>query len=108
MSLPSEEVVGGALEYLSSTDVQYGQLMGAVKASEHQGKVAKSVAFLSATGTVAEKESKAYTSQEYMHWLESHQNIVADLEVIRAKRKRAELTIDVWRSLNASRRQGNI
>ena len=32
--------------------------------------------------------------------------IVADMKIMETKRKRAELNIDVWRSLNASRRQG--
>ena len=91
MSLPTEANVSAALHSLTETDVEYGQLIARVKALEHQVKTIKALVFLEAVGTV-----------------EDYQNAVADREIMGAKRKTHELVIDVWRSCNANRRQGNI
>ena len=40
--------------------------------------------------------------------IEAHSNAIADRETIRAKRKRAELLIDVWRTQESSRRKGHL
>lgn len=104
--LPTSNDVSRALKYLSETDERYGWLVAAVKASEHKGKTAKALAFLSSEGTMAEKEAKSLASEDYKSWVEDYQNIVAECETIRARRKRAELVIEVWRSANSNRRQG--
>lgn len=96
----------GALNYLATTDESYGELVGRCKALEYRLKVAKAQAFLEAVGTMAEKEAVALCSVDYRQMLEKFENDVVDKEIIAAKRKRAELTVDVWRSLNANRRQG--
>ena len=106
MSLPTEEDVGRALTYLAETDGPVAKLIARVKALEYEAKSIRGLVFLDATGTMAEKEAKAVSSSPYRAWIEDYENAYAECETIRAKRKRAELSIDVWRSLNASRRQG--
>ena len=108
MSLPKDGEVELALRYLASTDESFARLTAAVKALEHKAKVIRSQQYLSASGTVAEREAKALASQEYQDFVESYENIMADREIEAAKRKRAELTIDVWRSAGANRRSGQI
>jgi len=95
-----------AINYLAQTDDIYGELVGRCKALEYRIKVARSQAFLDATGTIAERDSIAQTSQEYKDKIDEYENAVMEKEIIAAKRKRAELTCDVWRSINAARRQG--
>lgn len=106
----NEAWVMKALDYLQSTDEQYGDLKGRVKALEYRMKVAKAMSFLETEGkgTIAEREAMSLVSDEYRHKIDELENTAVELETISAKRKRAELTIEVWRSQNANRRQGNI
>lgn len=106
MSLPDENEVERALLYLAQTDEPYAQSVSRVKALEHRVKVIKSVEFISAKGTMAEKDAKAISSPEYKGWIEDYENAIADMETMRAKRKRAELEIDLFRTLESSRRMG--
>lgn len=106
MSLPDEDKVGKALQYLAETDGEYGQLVGAVTAHEHFVKVAKANAFLRADGSAAQREQEALASEEYRQAVEDLTNVTADRETIRAKRKRAELVVAVWQTCSANRRQG--
>jgi hypothetical protein len=106
MSLPTEDDISRALKYLAQTDEQYAKETARVKALEHEVKTIKALSFLDADGTMAEKEAKSSSSESYRAWINTYENAVADRETTAAKRKRAELTIEVWRSLNANRRQG--
>lgn len=102
------EKVTDCLDYLLSTDEEYGALKGKVKALEHRLKVAKSEAYLEATGDQKKREADAYTSAVYRQKLEEYENATIDMETIAAKRKSRELVIEVWRSTNANRRAGNV
>lgn len=59
-------------------------------------------------GTVAEREARAKTSDEYQKKEEEYLKAVQADEVMKAKRASAFIRIDVWRSKNANRRTGNI
>ena len=107
MSLPDQNAVEKALHYLAETDEKYGRLKARVKALEHEAKVIKGLTFLESTGTVAEREALATSCQTYRAFVNDLENAVADMEIIRAKRKRAELTIDLFRTVEASRRAGS-
>ena len=107
LKLPGEQDISRALHYLAETDQNFARMTARVKALEYQVKTIKALEYLSATGTVAEREATAESSKSYRAWIEDYENAVADRETMYAKRKRAELTIDVWRSLNANRRQGS-
>ena len=104
------EKVTDCLEYLISTDDEYGELRGHVKGLEHRLKVAKAMAYIetSPDQAVAMRESLALTSETYKNALETYENAVVEMETIAAKRKSRELTIEVWRSQNANKRSGNI
>lgn len=102
--LPSENDVAQALRYLAETDEKYAKETARVKAMEFGIKTIKAITFLEAQGTIAEKEAQAYVSQPYKAWIVDYENAVADRETTTARRKRAEFTIEVWRSLNANRR----
>lgn len=106
--LPTESDIAKALHYLALTDEQFAKETARVKAMEFYIKTIKAVAFLAADGTMAEKEATAYADKSYQAWIEDYENAVADRETTAAKRKRAELTIEVWRTCAANRRIGNI
>ena len=93
-----------ALEYLNGTSKQYGEICGLVELQAHNIKIYRSLAFLEASGTVAEREATSWTSQSVRTAVEAHQNAIAEKMEIMTKRKAAELTIEVWRTQSASNR----
>ena len=104
--LPESEEVSEALQYLAFTDAEMGKLSGAVQAEEYLYKQSLARQYLAATGTVPERDSSAKCDPDSIKHANRHVNAITDLKILQAKRKTAELTIDVWRSINASRRQG--
>lgn len=106
MSLPTENDISKALTYLAETDEPYAKAIGRIKGLEHQIKTIKAIGFLEAQGTVGERTAKSESSSQYIAFTRDYEEAVYEKETMAAKRKRAELTVDVWRSLNASRRQG--
>jgi hypothetical protein len=104
--LIQEASVEAAMKYLANTDVAIAQHKGNVKSLEYRLKVVKAVAFLSAEGTIAEREARSLASSEYSVLIDEYKAAVIDYETIAAKRERAVLTIEVWRSEESSRRKG--
>ena len=100
----NEQRTEKALEYLRDTAKQYGELCGLVELLAHNIKIYRSISFLEATGTVAEREAKAWVTEAVKDAVEAHSNAVAEKMETLTKRKAAELTIDVWRSQNATSR----
>lgn len=96
------------LTYLAETDEAYAQARAAVKAAEYTLKVVKAKEYLAHTGTQAEREQVAYASEDYQKVLEDLRDVTREAETMAAKRKTAELAIEVFRSLNANQRRGNI
>ena len=98
-----------ALHYLGESEEDYAEALSRLKASEHRLKVAYSAGYLEVDGkNVEERKARAFLTEDYKQALEGHENAVYDKEIISAKPKRAETTVDVWRSINSSRNRGNI
>ncbi len=106
MSLPDEQKVEEALHFLAKTDEPYANAKALVDFLSHKIKSVRAQSFLDTEGTVAERDSVSLASKEYLSIIEDHKNAVYDRELLAARRKRAELTIDVWRTIQANRRQG--
>ena len=96
--------------YLAETDEQYAQARTSVKAAEHRLKAIKAKEFLIHKGAQAEREQVALASHGYQLVLDELNDVTLIAETMAAKRKTAELCIDVWRSLNSARKQagGNL
>lgn len=105
----STEKLEGALAYLARTDDEIAEAKAVVARSEYLAKLREAFAFKTAEGdTVRDREVVAKTDAEAQEAWNRHFMAVVDYEKLRAKRERAVLTVDVWRSENASRRQGQI
>ena len=92
-----------AAEFIRDRAEKYGKLIGLCKALEHERKVVFGRAFLEADGkNVAEREAKAYISEEFRLVVEEIENAWADKETLSAQIKAAELTIELYRSGNAA------
>lgn len=104
----SEERLTLALTYLATTDRDLADLRAEVLRSEYLVKTQRQFAFLAAEGNNEERKASAETSGKVIEAQEHHVGAVANYERIRAKRETESLVIDVWRSENANRRQGQI
>ena len=104
----TQNLMEKALAYLAETDVEYADAKGLLEELAISCKRMRQRAFTLATGTVAERNALAEDTPGVVkadcEWISQ----VRAFEVLKQKRARAVLTIDIWRSLNASRRQGNI
>ena len=106
--LPDAERVGKAINFLANTDEDYGRLCAAVSAMEHRIKSLKASKYLETSGTVGERQAIVDSSKAYRGWIEKMENVTADREIMRARRKTAELLIELWRSVNSARGKGLI
>lgn len=100
--------VSQQIDYLKDTDEDAGELKADVERTEYQFKRAKALVFKLAEGTVADRNATAETSPEVEAAAEKWFKAIKASEVIRAKRQTAALIVEVWRSVNANRRTGNI
>jgi hypothetical protein len=103
------EKVESALAYLARTDEELAEAKCEVARTEYLAKLSEAFAFKAATGdTVKDRETVARTAQGPQEAWNGHFSAIATYEKLRAKRERAALTIDVWRSINSNRRAGMI
>ena len=102
----SEDRVERAVTFLRDSAEEYGQARGSVAYCEKALNRVKALEMVSHKGGLGEREALAYSSAAYLEAMEALQNAVADAETIKAKREAAELTIEVWRSQNSSKRAG--
>lgn len=106
VSLPDEKQVERALKYLEESEEAYARAIARREAADSAAKVAREVAFLEASGTVAERTAMATTSDAYRAAIADCETALVDAELSKAKRQRALLVIEVFRTLEASRRKG--
>lgn len=103
--LPTENEVGRALRYLAESDQSIAEAKAKLKADEIRLKITEAQEFLAAEGSVAERQAMAKSSDNYMNAVDEYENALADYEILNAKRERAHTLIDVWRTIEASRRR---
>lgn len=94
------------MAYLSDSDEPFAQeKMELEKAAILQKRV-RSRVFLVADGSVEQRKAIAETSGETAEADDRYIACVKAFETIKARRQRAELVIDIYRTLEASRRRG--
>lgn len=102
------EQVEKAIKYLAETDVPHARAKCLAKGLEAALKTVRAVGFIGAAGNNAEREHTAYASPEYKVALAAWQDACLDYETMQNKRERANLIVEMFRTLEASRRVGNI
>lgn len=103
-----EKRLSAQIDYLESTDVHAAELKADVERYEYMFKRAKALAFKLAEGTVADRNATAETKEEVYAAAEKWFKAIERSEEVRARRQTAALIVDVWRSMNANRRVGNL
>ena len=96
------------LDYLARTDQEAAELKADVERQEYMFKRQKALAFKLAEGTVADRNAIAETAGDTGVAAEKWFTAIKESETVRAKRQTAALIVEVWRSMNANRRTGNI
>ena len=94
-----------AMDYLAETDAECAHLRADVARSEFMAKVCEGLHYKSASGSVEDRKQEARTTQAVIDEWEKHFVAITKYETVRARRMRAELVVEVWRSQNANRRQ---
>ena len=97
----SEDRAERAVEFIRDNAEAVGNLFGKCKALDHKRKVIRGQAFLETeTGSVAEREARAETSEEYRAIVIEIQNTWAEWKTLETRLRAAELTYEAWRSQN--------
>ena len=97
-----------ALTYLATTDEDAALAKARVEECGNTCKRARALAYLAADGAVKERESKAEISPAVEAAEGARIDAVLAFERLKNKRGTEERIVEVWRSLGANRRAGNI
>lgn len=104
-----DKAVDTALDHLATTEEAYAKAKALRIFLEETQKTVKATLFQEAGGgSVASREAYALTRPAYEEHCVKLRDAVYDEELLRAKRLRYELSIEVWRTQEASRRRGNV
>ena len=90
---------------LTDSDEEYGTLSAYVKMAPHMTKLIKAKAFLNTSGTVAERQSMAYASEDYKKFTDNLKDAMVEYEVLHARRESWQREVDIWRTVSANRRK---
>jgi hypothetical protein len=97
-----------ALGYLARSEEDFARLKALHLAEDKRRKIVRASCFLDSDGTAAERNQKAEDHRDYRQAVEDWNVALEDFYLIDAKRKRAEITIEMFRSVNSSMKRGNI
>lgn len=97
-----------ALQYLATTDAETAEAKADVERCIYRCKHARALEFQGADGSVEARKASAETSQSVQQAEDRRIEAIVKFEKLKAKRETEGLVIEVWRSLNANRRTGNL
>ena len=98
-----------ALHYLADTDEPFASAKSWSLASDKLRKATRARIYLGcALKTDGQRNNYAESHDDYLKSVQDWQDAMYDFELLKAKRTRAELTIEFFRSLNSARNKGNI
>jgi len=104
----SDERCEKALRYLATSDEQAAELKADVDRSEFKAKSLKGAGFLHLEGTVADRDAGSLQLPEVQAAYEDHFKAIRAYSAIANKRALEVLVVEVWRSVGANRRVGNV
>jgi hypothetical protein len=97
-----------ALKYLEESEEEFARLKALHQAEDKRRKIVRASCFIDAEGSVAERNAKAESHVDYEAVVGKWEQAMDDFYLVDAKRKRAEITIEMFRSVNSSMKRGNI
>lgn len=98
-----------ALDYLKHTDAEAARAKAHYAMLDDAKKTVLAMTYNEFDGgSAADRQKKAEGSQDYHNHLEKLKQAHIEWELLRNKRKSAEMQIEMWRSVNSNQRKGNI
>lgn len=94
-----------AMEFLAETDLPFAEAKTQVLRSEILAKRVRSRVFIAEDGSIELRKAKAEAHAQVIEVDEGLIEATLRYEELKAKRQRAEILIEVWRSVNASQRK---
>jgi|TARA_B110000971_G_scaffold80171_1_gene82289 hypothetical protein len=106
----TEKRLEEALKYLSDTDEDHAKLGSGLEYLKDKSKRDKALHIVHNTEdtTISSKEQRYYASDNYLNHIKEKQALSEQVNIVENKRSKECLIIDVWRTLEASRRRNNI
>ena len=104
----TEQQIAADLQFLADTDEAAAMAKRAVEAEEWLAKKYRAIEFLAATGNNEERKAKAEVSESVKLHSERRLDAIQEAERLNNERKTRMLRIEVYRTLSANRRQGNV
>lgn len=104
----TEEQAESALNYLAKTDQEWAEAKARVQATDYLRKSTRAEIKLEKEAANNVRLDIAEASDTYRRVCGDHVDAIQAFALIDARRKSAELRIEVWRSENAARRRGNV
>jgi hypothetical protein len=103
----NDDRVDQALAVIAESDLQVAEWKGAVLRTEHMAKVAEALAYKTLDGSVEDRKQAVRLFPEVQKAWEDHFLAVVKHEALKARREREFIVIDLYRTVEASRRRGN-
>lgn len=97
-----------AIDYLVATDEEAARAKALMSFIEDKKKTVKATEMVKKDGSIAAREMEAIASGAYLEVCEEYRDAVYDYELLRNRRKSAELVVEVWRTESANQRRGNV
>jgi len=96
------------ITYLAATDESYSKVQAEVSYGEDMLKHIKGIYISKSQVSVSKATEDFYGSASYTNHISKLHTLNLQLLELKNKRRTAEMKIEVWRTLEASRRKGNI
>lgn len=100
-----EQQLERAMNYLAQTDADYAAEKAGLLRCEILCKRVRSRVLLTFDGSVEIRKAQAETHPEVIEADDALIKATETFEKLKARRQRAEIVVEVWRSLEASRRK---
>lgn len=108
MGLPTDEDVEKALNWMRENEERYAQAKARETTAKELQKIALSNEFLQLEGKggISEREHMSRASSSYLAAVKNAEDMQTEREKLMLAYKRAELIVEVWRTLSANQRRG--
>jgi len=100
--------VDKAVDYLVDTDAEFARATAYASFSEDKKKTVLATLMAGQPGSISARKMNAEASPEYLKACEDARDAIMDREILRNRRKSAELVVEVWRTMSANQRKGNV
>lgn len=100
--------IDNEINYLAETDTTFAEIMAEVEYQRDMIKHYKGSYVNQSDVAVSKAIENFYASESYVNSIKTINALNIDLLKLKNKRRTTEMKIEIWRTLEASRRKGNI